>query len=288
MKLKTKHAITGYALISPLLLGCIIFYALPFGMVLYYSMVSGSGSSQTFVGLQNYTQIFSNELFGLAMGNTLKFLGIGIGLNLLIAYAIALLLQKRAKKHKLLRSVVLLPYVMPVVGTVLLVDVLFSQAGLGNWLLNVLGLPARDWLHSDGAFWVAILLYLWKNIGYSVVLLLSGLTTISQEQYEAASIDGASGWKLFRYITAPQMWYSVFFAGVFSLINAFKSFREIFLIGGEAPHESLYMLQHFINNCFEKLSYSKMAVASILLTLLVSLLFMLCYWRVNRKEAYKE
>lgn len=86
----------------------------------------------------------------------------------------------------------------------------------------------------------------------------------------------------------PQMWYSVFFAGVFSLINAFKCFREIFLIGGTYPNDSIYMLQHFINNCFEKLSYSKMAVASILLTLAVSLLFVVCYRWVMWKEAYKE
>ena len=288
MKLKTKNALTGYGLIAPLLLGCLIFYGFPFAMVARYSLLKGSGHSQTFIGLVGYGNLFSNDVFQMAMGNTLKFLVVGIGLNLLLAYAIALFLKNRVKKHQALQSVILLPYVMPVVGTVLLVDILFSQAGLGNLLLNALGLPARDWLHSDAAFWVVVLLYLWKNIGYSVILLLSGLATVPDEQYEAASIDGAGGWKLFRYITAPQMWYSVFFAGVFSLINAFKCFREIFLIGGKYPHESIYMLQHFINNCFEKLSYSKMAVASILLTLAVTGLFVLCYYWVDRKEAYKE
>ena len=288
MKLKTKNALTGYGLIAPLLLGCLIFYGFPFAMVARYSLVKGSGHSQAFIGFEGYRNLFSNEVFQMAMGNTLKFLVIGIGLNLILAYAIALFLKNRVAKHKALQSVILLPYVMPVVGTVLLVDILFSQAGLGNLLLNALGLPVKDWLHSDAAFWVVVLLYLWKNIGYSVILLLSGLATIPEELYEAASIDGAGGLKLFRYITAPQMWYSVFFAGVFSLINAFKCFREIFLIGGTYPHESIYMLQHFINNCFQKLSYSKMAVASILLTLAVSGLFVLCYYWVNRKEAYKE
>ena len=132
------------------------------------------------------------------MGNTLKFLVIGIGLNLLIAYGIALFLKSRVKKHRLLQSVILLPYVMPVVGTVLLVDILFSQAGLGNVLLSWLGLPVQDWLHSDSAFWVTVALYLWKNVGYSVILLLSGLATIPDEHYEAASIDGAGGWKLLQ------------------------------------------------------------------------------------------
>lgn len=288
MKLKTKNALTGYGLILPLMLGCLVFYALPFGMVVWYSLVKGSGHSQQFAGLDNYIQLFGNDVFRMAMGNTFRFLFVGLTLILIISYAIALFLKDQVKKHQMLQSVILLPYVMPVVGTVLLVDVLFSEAGLGNALLSVFGLPVQDWLNSDAAFWVVIVLYLWKNTGYSVILLLSGLGTIPSEHYSAAALDGASGWQQFWYITMPQMWYSVFFAGVFSLINAFKCFREIFLIGGTYPNESIYMLQHYINNCFEKLSYSKMAVASILMTIAVSLLFVVCYRWVMRKEAYKE
>lgn len=284
MKLKTKNAVTGYGLILPLMLGCIVFYALPFGMVVWYSLVKGSGYSQQFAGLENYIQLLGNDVFQMAMGNTLRFLLVGLTLILVISYAIALFL----KRYPRLQSLVLLPYVMPVVGTVLLVDMLFGETGLSNLMLDALGLPVRDWLNSDSAFWVVILLYLWKNTGYSVILILSGLGTIPEEHYQAAALDGANSWQQFRMITVPQMWYSVFFAGVFSLINAFKCFREIFLIGGTHPNESIYMLQHFINNCFEKLSYSKMAVASMLLTLAVSLLFVVCYRWVMGKEAYKE
>lgn len=288
MKMKTKNAVTGYGLILPLMLGCLVFYAVPFAMVVWYSLVKGSGHSQQFAGLSNYTQLLRNEVFRMTVGNTFLFLVVGLGLILVISYAIALFLKSQVEKHQALQSVVLLPYVMPVVGTVLLVDVLFSQTGLANGFLEMLGLPVQDWLNSDAAFWVVIVLYIWKNTGYSVILLLSGLGTIPEEHYSAADLDGATAWQQFRYITMPQMWYSVFFAGVFSLINAFKCFREIFLIGGTYPSDSIYMLQHFINNCFEKLSYSKMAVASILLTLAVSLLFVVCYRWVMGKEAYKE
>lgn len=92
----------------------------------------------------------------------------------------------------------------------------------------------------------------------------------------------------FRCITVPQMWYSIFFAAVFSLINAFKCFREILLIDGTHPDDSVYMLQHFINNCFENLNYPKLAVASILLGLTVTAgLFVLYLW-VQRKERFRE
>ena len=288
MKIQTKNSLTAYGLLTPLLIGCFIFYGLPFAMVIWYSLVRGNGHSQTFAGIENYTHLLGSEVFRVAMGNTMKFLLVGLTLILVISYAIALFLKDRVKKHKALQSVIMLPYVMPVVGTVLLVDVLFSQAGLGNMILKTLGLPVKDWLHSDAAFWVVIGLYLWKNTGYSVILILSGLGTIPDEQYAAAALDGANGWRQLRHITMPQMWYSVFFAGVFSLINAFKCFREIFLIGGVYPHQSIYMLQHFINNCVEKMSYSKVAVASILMTGAVLLLLAVCYGWVMRKEAYKD
>ena len=288
MKIQTKNALTAYGLLAPLLFGCLVFYGLPFCMVIWYSLVRGAGYSQSFAGFDYYIQLLRNDVFRMAMGNTMMFLAVGLTLILVISYAIALFLKNRTEKHLALQSVILLPYVMPVVGTVLLVDILFSQAGLGNLLLKALGLPLQDWLNSDAAFWVVVGLYLWKNTGYSVILILSGLGTISDEQYAAASLDGANGWTQLRYIIMPQMWYSVFFAGVFSLINAFKCFREIFLIGGVHPHKSIYMLQHYINNCVEKMSYSKVAVASILLTAAVLVVLAVWYRWVLRKEAYKE
>ena len=228
-----------------------------------------------------------SSVFRPAFGNTLKFLAVALPLILILSYAIALLLKSHAKKHETLKSVLLLPYVMPVVGTVLLVELLFSEAGIINRGLYTLGLPVADWLHSKSAFWVVVLLYLWKNTGYSVILLLSGLITIPEDHYAAASLDGATAWQQLRYITVPQMWYSVFFAVVFSLINAFKCFRDIFLIGGTHPDRSIYMLQHFINNAFAKMNYPKLAVASVLLLVLLTALFALGYRWVMRKEAYK-
>ena len=257
-------------------------------MVLQNSFQRGTGRSREYVGIETYRSMLHSSVFRLAFGNTLKFLVVALPLIILLSYAIALLLKSHARKHEALKSVLLLPYIMPVVGTVLLVELLFAQTGLVNKGLYTLGLPVEDWLHSRAAFWVVIALYLWKNTGYSVILLLSGLITIPEDHYAAASLDGATAWQQLRYITMPQMWYSVFFAAVFSLINAFKCFREIFLIGGTHPDQSIYMLQHFINNAFDKLNYPKLAVASVLLLLVLTVLFALSYRWVRRKEAYKD
>lgn len=280
-----KRTWKGYLLIAPMLVGFLLFYVVPFGQVVWDSLSQGTGKSQLFVGLENYTRMFHNDMFLQAFGNTLRFLGIGLPMILVLAYALALFLKKQAQRFRLLRAVFLLPYVMPVAGTVLLVDLLFSKEGLVNQLLLALGLPLADWLQSPAAFWVMLLLYLWKSTGYAVVLLLSGLLTIPQEHYQVAQVEGASPWQTFRYVTVPQMWYALFLAMVFSLINAFKCFREIFLVGGEHPHESVYMLQHFINNAFANLNYQRLSVASVLLFLVIALVLGLCTLWVLRKEA---
>ena len=287
MKLSQRRAAGGIALAAPLLLGYLAFYVAPFMMVFQKSVMKGIGASQKFVGIEHYKTLMQNDVFQLAYGNTLKFLAVALPLILLIAFVIALILKEQAEKHEWLKSVILLPYIMPVVGTVLLVEHLFAATGFVNESLYALGLPIVDWLHSEWAFAIVILLYLWKNTGYAVILLISGLTTIPDDLYDAANLDGATGWQKLRYITLPHMWYSFFFATIFSLINAFKCFREIFLIGGIHPHDSIYMLQHFINNSFEKMNYPKLAVASILFLIVIVIAFAAFYRLVLRKEAYK-
>ena len=280
-----KRAWKGYALIAPMLAGFLLFYVVPFGQVMWDSLSQGTGKSQLFVGFYNYQRMFQNKMFLTAFGNTLKFLGLGLPLVLLLAYGLALFLKSRARRSPVLRGVFLLPYVMPVAGTVLLIDLLFSERGLVNRLLLALGLPLADWLQSPAAFWVMLLLYLWKSAGYAVVLLLSGLLTIPPEHYQVAQVEGASAAQAFRFVTMPQMWYSLFLALVFSLINAFQCFREMFLVGGEHPYESVYMLQHFLNNSFESLNYQRLSVASVLLFLVIALGLGLCALWVLRKEA---
>ena len=288
MKRNTKFAREGMLLTAPLVLGCLIFYAIPFFMVIRYSFTRGAGNTHRFVGLENYGNILQNEIFQLAFGNTLKFLAIALPLVLLVAYALALMLRSHVKKHQVLKSVLLLPYIMPIVGIVQVVELLFAETGLLSRLLLSMNLPVQLWLESESAFWVVLGLYLWKNTGYAVILLLSGLITIPNELYEATGLDGGTKWQQLWYITVPQMWYSVFFTVVFSLINAFKSFREIFLIGGTRPHRSIYMLQHFINNSFENLNYTKLAVASVLLFVVLASIFTISYRWVMRKEAFRE
>ena len=130
MKLSAKNARDGYLLVAPVVLGCLLFYALPFLLVLRRSVMRGVGNSQTFVGLANYRTVLNQELFRLAFWNTMRFLLVGLPLILVVSFAVALLLRAQAQKHRLLKSVLLFPYIMPVIGVVLVVDLLFGGAGL--------------------------------------------------------------------------------------------------------------------------------------------------------------
>ncbi len=263
MKKKTLQA---YLLIAPLMLGAAVFYAVPFGQVVKYSFRSGGG-----LGFGNYGELLANDAFTLAFSNSMKFFAAGLPLIMVLAYSVALLLKNQAQRHGLLKSALLFPYIMPVTGSVLLVELL-----------------EKTLLAGTPPFWLTVLLYLWKNTGYAVILLLAGLVTIPEDQYESAELDGASSFQKFRFITTPQMWYPVFFALVFSVINDFKCFREIFLIGGEEPEDGIYMLQHFINNSFKSLNYRKLSASSLLLFLVILGFFGLLYVFVQRKERYRE
>ena len=117
-----------------------------------------------------------------------------------------------------------------------------------------------------------------------MLILAAGLTAIPPEHYESAQIDGASSWQQLCLITVPQMWDSFFYAVVFSMMNIFKCFREIFLLGGKHPPRGLYMLQHFLNNCFENLNFSKLSCCAVVLLLALAVPFCLAYRWVARRE----
>lgn len=275
---------TGYLLTAPIVLGCLLFYGFPLLMVICYSMKSNPALTGVFVGWKNYRDILGNEMFRLAVRNTLFFFLTGLPLNMGISYGLALLLKKQAQKYELLKSVLLFPYVMPVVGTLVLVEQVLGTGGQLNHILGILGMSQSDWLGSSHAFTVVNLLYLWKNAGYGTVLLLAGLMTIPQEQYDVASLDGAGSLQRFLYITTPQMWNTVFFTLIFAVINGFKCFREIFLIGGKHPGRELYMMQHFINNSFENLNYGRLSVSSVLLFTVLCVVFGFLYMWVRKRE----
>lgn len=176
-------------------------------------------------------------------------------------------------------------WAIPVASVVVFWKLLFDQNGAVNQMLGVLHLTGQDWMNTGYAFWILVGSYLWKNMGYDIVLWIAALSAIPEEQYEAARVSGAGAFQCFRYITLPQMKGSIFLIGVLSFVNAFRVFREAYLIAGDYPHESIYMLQHLFNNWFTKLDIQKMSAAAVLMAIAVSVILVLVEWWNERQES---
>ena len=126
-----------------------------------------------------------------------------------------------------------------------------------------------DWMNSDGAFFVLVFSYIWKNLGYDIVLWSAGLASVPTSIYEAAKVDGANGWKCFTKITLPYISPVTFTIVVISFLNSFKVFREAYLVAGNYPQGCIYMLQHLFNNWFRELSVNKMAAGAVMLAMVI-------------------
>ena len=163
----------------------------------------------------------------------------------------------------ILKSMFLLPMAIPVASVVLLWKVLFHSQGILNHLLELLSVHGPDWMNTDASFFVLVVSYLWRNLGYDIVLWVAGLGAIPAALYEAARVDGAGEWKCFIKITVPNLLPSLFTIVVLSLLNGFKVFREAWLVAGDYPQESMYLLQHLFNNWYRDLSLDKMAAAAV-------------------------
>ena len=267
--MRRREAATGLLLASPAVVGLLAFLVLPFGYTFLRSFTTGLGWGR-FVGLENYAQLFGNRLFLLALKNTFLFLACGLALILPLSLFLALLLQKTGKWGKGLAMALLFPMVLPASAIVIVVNLVFAENGLLSQLTG-----PTPWMDSPFAFVILLGLYLWKNVGIGVVILLAGLTTIPGELYESANMDGAGKWTRLTKVTLPMLRPELLVVTILSSLNAFKNFREAFVLGGGHPHESIYMLQHFMNNNFENMNFPRLSVAAVVFFALLFCLYAL-------------
>lgn len=259
-----------WAFLLPNLLGVLYFSLLPMLQVLLRSFQSAMGGK--WVGIQNYTLVLSNTAFRLAVTNTGKFIAVCIPLLITISLALAVLIYELPVVGSSLRSIFLMPMAVPAASVVLVWKVIFHENGLINGALQNLGGAGVNWMGSGAAFWMLVISYLWKNLGYTMILWTAGLSAIPEGIYEAAEVDGAGRWQSFRYITLPNLKGTAYTITVMSLLNSFKVFREAWLVAGDYPHESMYLLQHLYNNWFRELDFDKIAAASVMTSAVVFLL----------------
>lgn len=194
---------------------------------------------------------------------------------LALSLGVAVLLSRKGKAGHLLKSAYLVPLAIPAASVVLLWQLIFDNSGVLNGALHFFQLEGKDWMHTDSAFFVLVFSYIWKNLGYDVILWMAGLQDVSESIYEAAKVDGAGAWKSFCYITLPNIRPTAFTVVILSFLNSFKVFREAYLVAGNYPQENIYLMQHLFNNWFSRLSVDKMAAGSVLLCFVITVCVLL-------------
>lgn len=249
----------------PSLLGLTVFFIAPFAASLYLAMIDNAVMGH-FVGLSNFLEVARSGAFRLALINTGAFIALCVPVNMVFPLFMAMLLRK-ARHKNLFGLFFLLPLVIPSGSIVHFWKSLFGVSGVINGTFFA-GAPV-NWLNTDLARVIITLVFMWKNAGYNMVLFMAGLDLIPREYYECASLEGAGGLRQFFSITLVYILPTSFLVFLMSVINSFKSFKEIYLLAGAYPHQSIYMLQHYMNNQFSSLNYQKLSAASYLLSVLI-------------------
>jgi len=257
-------AAAGILFLLPGLVGFTLFYIWPFGISVGYAFLDRPVGG-SFVGFANFAELLTNRAYLLGLRNTLRFIGISVPINLALSLGVAMLINKLPSHKELVSLFFLIPLVIPSGSMVSFWRSLFALDGALNGFLHGFGIERINWLNSDLAMFVMVLIFIWKNLGYNMILYLAGLSSVPRDYYEAAWVDGAKPWQTFRHITLPHLMPTTVLALIMSIINSFKVFREIFLITGAYPHPSIYTLQHFMNNMFASLNYPRLTTATTIL-----------------------
>ncbi len=267
-KVQRQAKVSSGLFIAPSFLGVLLFFVLPFLVIIFYSMVDNP-ISHNFVFLDNFIRVIKNAAFQQAVKNTATFSLIAVPLAVVLSLMLAIVLTQKLPFHSQFRTFFLSPMMVPVASVVLIWQVLFHYNGAVNDIVMFFGGDKIDWIKSDYALIVVVILFLWKNLGYNMILFMAALGSIPKDIIEVAQLESATNWQIFFRIKLRYMSSTILFVTIMSLINSFKVFREIYLLTDDHPYDAVYMLQHFMNNMFASLDYQKLSAAAILMSLVM-------------------
>jgi multiple sugar transport system permease protein len=237
----------GIWFVAPALALIAVFLFLPMAASLLLSFTDfdiyalGRLDRLRFIGLENYRRLLNDPMFWTALKNTLYFVIVGGPLSVLVSLSAALLVNHRLTRFQgWFRTLLFLPVVTTLVAVAVVWRYLYHpRHGFLNYVLGWVGLPPIDWLgDTDWAMPAIILMAVWKNFGFNMVVFIAGLQSIPRRLYEAAEIDGADGWAQFRYITLPMLAPTFLFVTVITLIGSFQLFAEPYVMTQGGPADS--------------------------------------------------
>ena len=276
----TSATLWGYLFISPWLAGLALLYLLPLGAVVYFSFTKYAilGSPQ-WIGADNYRRMAEDSRFWTSLYNTAYYVAFRVPLHVLLAFAIALVANRRLRGMNLIRTVLYLPTIVPVVATAAVWGwILHPRLGILRFLLDSVGLVSPVWLASE--VWskpALIVMSLWP-FGAMMVIFLAGLQDIPEHLYEAAEIDGAGPLRRLWVVTIPMMTPVILFNVVLDTINSFQVFAMAVVLTKGGPLDStLFYVLYTYHNAFEYFEMGYASALSVVFFLLTSVLTLLVF-----------
>lgn len=266
-----KEAILGWSLILPslLIIASLVFYPILYNVYLSFFDTSLQGTN-TYLALQNYQDIAFDPLFWKSVSTTIIYVIFTTMGTTLLGLLVAIVMNKQFFMRGLVRSLVLLPYVAPVISVVfswqfifdpvngIFMDITVDKLGIFTERFNLIGSP-------DGAVWVAIMFSIWKNFPFAYLMILSRLSAIDKNLYEAADIDGCGGWQKFKNITLPEIYFVLGSIVLLRVIWNFNKFEEIYLLTDNVKVLSIYTYYKAFTGAMEMGQGSALAVIQFLL-----------------------
>jgi multiple sugar transport system permease protein len=286
--LKGEEYRAAFILLLPAALGLLLFSFIPIAQAFQVSFFEAPllSSQRTFVGLDNYRAAIDDPVFHIAIANTGIYTVAVVILQVALALVLALLINGYFPGVGFFRSAYFLPVVTSLVVVSTVWKIMYhTDNGLINSLLRTLSMPPQPWLTSPSlALWSIVIIGIWKEVGFSMLVLLGGLNNIPSDLYEAAAIDGSSPWNSLWKITLPLLRRAMLFVVVLSTINAFKIFIPIYVITDGGPANSTVTLVFYVfQNAFR---YFKLGYASALsfLLLVLALVLIAIQFRLLRTD----
>lgn len=250
LSLKARDNITGYLFLLPNIIGFIIFSLIPVVTAFVLSFTNWDGMQETkFVGLKNFIDLFQHDSFKIALKNTVVYTIGSVPLTLIIALAIAILLNQKLKGVKIYRAVFFMPYISSAVAiSYVWAALLNPTSGPINMMLQALGVAnPPQWLTSvDWAMFTVIMISVWKGFGYYTVIYLASLQGVPKHLEEAAMIDGANKWQIFKNVTVPQLRPVTFFCTIMAVMGSFKVFDQVYVLTAGGPGQATSTLVQYI------------------------------------------
>lgn len=290
-----RHHLAAWVFVAPALLAITVFFAVPVLLALVVSLTDfdlyalADLGNLRWVGLDNYLQLLQRPLFWQALGNTLVFVVLGVPLSIAVSLGAALLLHSPyARLRGFYRTALFAPVVTTLVAVAVVWRYLFhTRYGLINHALGGLGISPVDWLGDPAwAMPAIVLLSVWKNFGYNMVILLAGLQAIPPELYEAARLDGARRWQLLRHITLPSLAPLLLLVGILTMAGHFQLFAEPYVMtqGGPAQR-TVTVLYLMYEDGFKWWSLGTASAVAFVLFVIMFAITLLQLWVARRSEA---